>query len=53
MALEALYLILCDDAQEDPTNFQQIDVFGLIASIRSTAAPPSPLSARASAHCFW
>jgi hypothetical protein len=39
---EVLYLIVCDAVRTDPNNYHRLDVFGLIATIQSTAQPAFP-----------
>lgn len=43
MQPDVLYLILCDDVQTDPNNYHRLNVFGLVASVQSTAHPPFPV----------
>jgi len=43
MEPDVLHLILCDEVQADPNNFHLCNVFGLMNSIRSAAAPPLPV----------
>jgi hypothetical protein len=43
MALEVLHLILCERVESDPSNYHRLNTFGLITSIRSSAAPPFPV----------
>jgi Family of unknown function (DUF6941) len=43
MALEVLHLILCERVESDPSNYHRLNIFGLITSIRSSAAPPFPV----------
>src|SRR5438046_3145343 len=39
-----LYLIVCDAVRPDPQDYHRLNVFGLMASIRSTAYPALPLA---------
>jgi hypothetical protein len=43
MEPEVLYFILCDTVRPDPANLHRFNIFGLIAHLRSRAAPPFPL----------
>jgi hypothetical protein len=43
MEPEVRHFVLCDDVRTDPSNYQRINVLGLITSIRSTADPPFPV----------
>ena len=43
MELVVRYLILCDDAQPDPSNLLRLNVLGLMTHIRSTRMPPFPV----------
>jgi hypothetical protein len=43
MGLDVLHLILCDRVETDPKNYHRCNIFGLITSIRSTAALVFPV----------
>ena len=37
------YMILCEDWETDPQNPRRINIYGLLANIRSLGQPPYPL----------
>jgi hypothetical protein len=43
MELEVRHLLLCDDVQTDPNNYQRINVIGLLSSIQSPGHSPLPV----------
>jgi hypothetical protein len=43
MGLDVLHLILCNRVETDPNNYHRCNIFGLITSIRSAAAPAFPV----------
>jgi hypothetical protein len=43
MGVDVLHLIICDRVETDPDDYHRCNIFGLITSIRSAAAPPFPV----------
>src|SRR5262249_26486172 len=43
MEPDVLYLIVCNDVQTDPQNYQRLNILGLTSSIWSNARAPFPL----------
>src|SRR5215470_13442362 len=43
MGLEVLHLILCQRVETDPANYHQLNIYGLITSIRPSTLPLFPL----------
>jgi hypothetical protein len=43
MGPDVLHFILCERVETDANNYHRCNIFGLITSIRSAAAPPFPV----------
>jgi hypothetical protein len=42
--MEVRYFILCDDVQANTNDLHRLNVFGILAQIRSTSSPPFPVT---------